>query len=142
MIPPRQVCTFQLGERTYAIDVARVRSVLSWRPVHRVPLAPPTTAGLINLRGEILLAIDLRAVLGLGRVGPEERPMSVVVDTRTGPATLLVDGIGDVLEPDPAAFEPRGQTPGTEGGLLAGVFKLPGKLVPLVDPDAVGEAAA
>ncbi len=132
--PPRQVCTFTLHDRVFALDVAGVRSVLPWKPVRRVPLAPDLVEGLMNLRGEIVMAVDLRVALGLPPRPPDARPMSVVIATESGVVGLLVDQVGNVEEPDPDAWEPIAALPvQRDGVLIAGAFKTPGGLVLLLD---------
>jgi len=63
-----------------------------------VPLAPPVVRGLINLRGQIVTAIDLRRRLELRDRPGDQLPVNVVVRTDDGAVSLLVDEIGDVLE--------------------------------------------
>ena len=63
-----------------------------------VPLAPPVVRGLINLRGQIVTAIDLRRRSACRRAPPAEPPINVVVRTDDGAVSLLVDEIGDVVE--------------------------------------------
>jgi purine-binding chemotaxis protein CheW len=87
-------CTFRIDGLYLGIDAGVVQEVLREQPVTPVPLAPPEVRGLINLRGQIVTAIDLGMKLGLARA---ERRMNVVV--RTGPeaVSLLVDAIDDVV---------------------------------------------
>ncbi len=95
-----------------------------------MPLASGEIAGLINLRGEVLTAIDLRARLGLPSADPEREPVNVVVRVDDEPVSLLVDEIGGVLEVSQVPFE---QTPSTVGDrvrdLLLGAYTLPDRLL-------------
>ena len=70
--------TFTLDGRLYGVDVDAVQEVLRGQPRTRIPLAPGSVAGLINLRGQVLSAIDLRARLGLPARDAEHEPMLVV----------------------------------------------------------------
>src|SRR5215472_9170383 len=72
----------------------------------QVPLAPEVVSGLINLRGQIVSAIDLRRRLRLEDRPQGQLPMNVVVRTDDGAVSLLVDEIGDVLEVEEGCFEP------------------------------------
>jgi len=136
--PPSQVCTFTLHERLFALDVAGVRSVLPWQPVRRVPRAPEMIEGLMNLRGEIVMAVDLRVALGLPKREADARPMSVVVASAGGLVGLLVDRVGDVEEPDPESWEPITALPvQRDQALIAGAFKTPEGLVLLLDSAAL-----
>jgi purine-binding chemotaxis protein CheW len=96
-----------------------------------VPLATGEIAGLINLRGEVLTAIDLRARLGLPPAEASGRePVNVVVRVDDEPVSLLVDEIGGVLEVSQVPFE---QTPSTVDervrDLLLGAYTLPDRLL-------------
>ena len=89
----------------------QVQEVIRYQAMTRVPLAPTVVSGLINLRGQIVTAIDLRRRLGLA--GPADEglhPMNVVVRTDDGAVSLLVDEIGDVVEVTDDAFEPPPET--------------------------------
>ena len=93
-------CTFQVSDGLYGLDVARVHEVLRPQPLTRVPLAPPAVAGLLNLRGQIVPAVDLRTLFGLD---PLASPGGlVVVRSGDGLTALVVDAIGDVRRPEGA----------------------------------------
>ncbi|WP_460460860.1 chemotaxis protein CheW [Angustibacter peucedani] len=130
-----QLATFTLDGRTYGIDVDQVQEVLRPQPRTRVPLAPPHVAGLMNLRGQVLAAIDLRVPLGLPeRTGDE--PMVVVVRVGGEPVSLLVDTIGDVVEVDERDFEPPPDTlTDATRDLILGAYKLPDRLLLALDAD-------
>ena len=98
MASVRQFCTFSVDGLLLAIDVLEVQEVIRYQEMTRVPLAPPVVRGLINLRGQIVTAIDLRRRLGLPPAADDQRPMNVVVRTDDGAVSLLVDEIGDVIE--------------------------------------------
>ena len=61
----RQYCTFIVDGRYFGLDVLKVQEIIRYQEMTRVPLAPPVVRGLINLRGQIVTAIDLRRRLGL-----------------------------------------------------------------------------
>ncbi len=102
----RQLATFSVQGRTLGVDVARVREVTRARELTPVPLAGPAIAGLMNLRGEIVTAIDLRVRLGLPPVDADGVPGMHVVLSGAEPVSLLVDEVGDVVEVDEETFEP------------------------------------
>ena len=62
----RQVCAFTLGEHLFGIDIRYVQEVVRFQQFTPVPLTPPIVSGLLILRGQIVLAIDLRERLELG----------------------------------------------------------------------------
>lgn len=133
-----QYCTFCLGDLYLGIEVLQVQEVIRWQQVTRVPLAPATVTGLINLRGQIVTAVDLRLRLGLPARDSDRQPMNVVVRTDEGAVSLLVDEIGDVIEPTAASFEAPPETlPPAARGLIRGIYKLPGRLMLVLDTEQV-----
>lgn len=132
----RQYCTFHLGDGYFGIDVLKVQEVIRYQAMTRVPLAPPVVRGLINLRGQIVTALDLRRRLGLPDRPDDRLPVNVVVQTDDGAVSLLVDEIGDVLDVPEAAFEPPPETlRGVARDLTCGVYKLDGRLLVILDAD-------
>jgi purine-binding chemotaxis protein CheW len=128
--------TFSLQDYVFGIDVLRVQEVLRYQDMTPVPLSPDVVAGLINLRGQIVTALDMRRRLNLPPREPDRQPMNVVVRTAEGAISLLVDEIGDVVEADPEAFEPPPCNVDAEvRELLSGVIKLKDKLLLIVDAD-------
>jgi purine-binding chemotaxis protein CheW len=133
----RQLCTFYVDGRFFGVDVTRVQEVIRDLQMTRVPLATRVIRGLINLRGQIVTAIDMRARLGLEAAGADAAPpMNVVVRTEDGAVSLLVDEIGDVVEVDDGSFERLPETlDATSRELIGGVYKLKGKLLLVLDAD-------
>ncbi len=125
-----QFCTFLLDGALYGVDVQEVQEVIRFQAMTRVPRAHEVVSGLINLRGQIVTAIDLRRRLGLAPRAAGEEPMNVVLRTEDGAVSLLVDQIGDVLTLSEAQFE---ETPSmldkAQRELLRGVYKLEGQLL-------------
>ncbi len=105
MADDRQYCTFYLDDIFFGVDVAQVQEVVCFQEMTRVPLAPPVVRGLINLRGQIVTALELRRRLELPDRPAGAKPVNVVVRADDVPTSLLVDRIGDVLEVAEEAFE-------------------------------------
>jgi purine-binding chemotaxis protein CheW len=140
MNQPRQLCTFYLDGLYWGIEVTRVQEVIRYQEMTRVPLAPPHVRGLINLRGQIVTAIEMRTRLGLSPRGDSHLPMNVVVRSDDGGISLLVDEIGDVVEVSDSAFEPAPATVQVSSReLLRGVYKLDKKLLLQLDADRLLE---
>ncbi len=132
----QQFCTFFLDGYLFGVPVPQVQEVIRHQPMTPVPLAPPAVEGLINLRGQIVLAIDLRRRLSFGDRSLGELPVNVVVRTPDGAVSLLVDEIGDVIEVEPSTFEMPPETlRGSVRELILGVHKLDGKLLHLLDTE-------
>lgn len=136
MAKARQFCTFFLGNDFFGVDVQQVQEVLRYQHQTRVPLAPKAIKGLINLRGQIVTAMDLRCRLDLGDRADNALPMNVVVRTEDGAVSLLVDAIGDVVEVNDEDFEPPPETvQGVARELILGTYKLPDRLLLILDTD-------
>lgn len=132
----RQFCTFYVDDLFLGIDVQQIQEVIRYQGMTRVPLAEAAISGLINLRGQIVTAIDLRCRLGLPLRKPDAPPMNVVVRDGENAVSLLVDRIGDVLEVDEDLFEPPPSTVrGEVRGLIIGAFKLPDRLLLVLDTE-------
>ena len=126
--------TFFVNGYLFGIEVATVQEVIRYQPMTRVPLAPPALSGLINLRGQIIAAVDLRRRLGFPDRAAGELPMDVVVRTRDGMVSLLVDRIGDVVEVSEEAFEePPDTLVGIARELIRGAYKLDDALLLSLD---------
>ena len=104
-----QFSTFYLGDLLFGVPVQLVQEVVRPQEITPVQLSSPVIAGLINLRGQILTAIDLRRRLSM-EPAHDRRPMNVVVRSNDEVVSLLVDEIGDVLEVDSKDFEEPSET--------------------------------
>jgi purine-binding chemotaxis protein CheW len=147
MSTPRQFCTFLLDGLFFGVEVKKVQEVIRYQHMTRVPLAPQVVQGLINLRGQIVTAIDMRRRLGFPPRPSGETPMNMVVRTNEGAVSLLVDEIGDVVEVDPDGFEqpPENLAPGAREQ-IRGIYKLKDRLLLVLDAErtvdlAIGRAA-
>ena len=131
-----QYATFYLGREFLGVDVLRVQEVLRKQVMTPIPQAPDDIAGLINLRGQIVTAIDLRRRLGMPCLEPDRESMNVIVRGDEGPLSLLVDDIGDVVEVPADSLEPRPETmTGAATLFLRGIHKLPNSLLGVLDVD-------
>lgn len=129
-----QFCTFFVRGMFLGLEVTCIQEVIRYQPLTVVPLTPPVIAGLMNLRGQIVTAIDLRRRLGLPPRDAGERPINVVVRTADGAVSLLVDEIGDVIEVDDDAFERPPETLGDDAReLIRGAYKLKDRLLLVLD---------
>ena len=129
-----QLATFRLDGDLYGVEVEHVQEVLKSQGLTRVPLAPAAVAGLINLRGQVVTAIELRERLGRPP-RPEGTDAVVIVVRLHGEAvSLLVDSIADVVDVDAADFEaPPDTLEGHARDLIRGAYKLDGQLLLALD---------
>jgi purine-binding chemotaxis protein CheW len=136
MATTSQFCTFYLDNLLFGVELQRVQEVIRSLEMTKVPLAPAVVSGLINLRGQIVTAVDLRRRLEL-----EPRPagllaMNVVVRTEDGAVSLLVDEIGDVVEVGETTFEPPPATLRLSvQTMIMGVHKLNHRLMHVLDTE-------
>ncbi|HYM74721.1 MAG TPA: chemotaxis protein CheW [Candidatus Dormibacteraeota bacterium] len=134
----QQFCTFFLDGHFFGTPVPQVQEVIQYQAMTRVPLAPDVVSGLINLRGQIVSAIDLRKRLGLKDRPAGQLPMNVVVRTDEGAVSLLVDEIGDVIEVEEDMLESPPETlQGFAREVVRGVYKLSGRLLLALDIERV-----
>ena len=120
------------------IDVSMIQDVLGPQSLTPVPLAPPEVAGVLNLRGRIVTAIDLRRRLGIATAASFETSTHVVIDHNGELYSILVDGIGDVQRHSPALFEPDVSTLGpTWREVAAGMYALDRGLLVVLDVERV-----
>jgi purine-binding chemotaxis protein CheW len=136
MATAKQFATFFLDGLFFGVEVLKVQEVIRYQEMTRVPLAPRVIQGLINLRGQIVTALDLRERLRLPARPTGVLPMNVVVRTDDGAVSLLVDEIGDVLEVSDDTFESPPQTvDGIARELIRGVYKLNERLLLVLDTE-------
>ncbi len=120
----------------FGVEVEKVQEVFRYQEMTRVPLAPPVLQGLINLRGQIIPALDPHYRLEMKEREEGQLPMNVVVRTADGVVSLLVDEISDVLEASPRDFEsPPDNIKGVTRDLVRGVYKLDKQLLLILDTD-------
>ena len=136
MAKTKQFCTFFLNGLFFGVEVLKVQEVIRYQEMTRVPLAPGMIQGLINLRGQIVTAIDLRHRLELPARDAEQLPMNVVIRSDDGAVSLLVDEIGDVVEIQEDTYERPPETlKGLSRELIQGVYKLKERLLLILDTE-------
>jgi purine-binding chemotaxis protein CheW len=129
-----QFCTFYLDGLLFGVELRGVQEVIRSLDMTHVPLAPMVVSGLINLRGQIVTAVDLRRRLELEPRAAGAPRANVVVRSVDGAVSLLVDEIGDVVEVEQNTFEPPPETlRGAVRTIILGVHKLKGQLMHVMD---------
>jgi purine-binding chemotaxis protein CheW len=130
--------TATVGEQLFGLPIARAQDVFAVDRLTRVPLAAPEIAGVLNLRGRIVTAIDLRRRLGLAPAGEDRKRMAIGIEHRGESYGLLIDAIGEVMklplgerEDNPINLEPR------LARVSAGVHRLDDRLLVVLDVDRV-----
>lgn len=105
-----QFLTFAVADEEYALEILRVREILAYAPLTRVPRAPHFIAGVMNLRGSVVPVVDLRAKLSLPPTTITSRTCVVIVEAagqeRSTTIGLLADDVRDVMELAPGEMAP------------------------------------
>jgi purine-binding chemotaxis protein CheW len=138
MIAPCQLCTFYLDRFYLGVPVLDVQEVIAAQEISPVPLAGPEIHGLINLRGQIIVVLDLRTRLSMPAREPHLLAAHVLVRTRFGLVSLIVDRIGTVLTVQaedfvevPTTLDPK-FTP-----FITGVYQLTSTLLLVLDTEKI-----
>lgn len=128
-----KLTTFRVDGQLFGIPVERVQEVTRAQAMTPVPLAPPSVVGLINLRGEVLTAVDLRARLDYPPRDDDAPVINVVL--RGEGVALLADAFETVVDVDVDAFEPVPETlTGPARDVIRGAYKLDRGLLLELDP--------
>lgn len=128
-VPSGQWATFHLGGEQFALPVEDVQEVLLKQPLTPVPLAPEEVLGLLNLRGAIMPAIDLRRRLGFPDAAAAAQKLLVLKGSE-GPVSVVVDDIGDVFELEGTGWRPVPDTLGSgHRGFVFAVFPMQNQML-------------
>lgn len=142
MSQPSQYCTFWVDGLFFGVAVSGVQEVLRYQQLTAVPSAPEAIQGLINLRGQIVTAVDLRFRLGLPPRGEDALPMNVIVRSRGEVVSLLVDDIGDVIDTSGLDLEPApANVPSVIQDVVTGVLALPDAILLVLDADRAADVS-
>ncbi|GBD48285.1 chemotaxis protein CheW [Methylopila sp. Yamaguchi] len=128
--------TVSIADQIFGIEIGRVREVFTLEKLTTVPLSPPEVAGVLNLRGRIVTAIDMRTRLGLPPCADLSKAMAVGIEHKGEALALIVDRVGDVMplaeakrETKPVTLDPRWAS------VAEGVHRLDGGLLLILDVD-------
>jgi len=135
--------TVVIGEQLFGLPISRVQDVFMPDRLTRVPLSAPEIAGVLNLRGRIVTAVDMRRRLGLQPRADARPPMAVGIELKGESYGLLIDTVGEVLkladgtrEPNPVNLDQH------LARVSGGVHRLDGQLMVILDVDRVLETAS
>ncbi len=130
--------TVTIGDHMFGLPIFRVQDVFVPVGLTRVPLAPPEVAGILNLRGRVVTAIDMRSRLDFSEREPGTPVMAIGIELKGESYGLLVDAVGEVMqlhnsacEAKPANLNPR------LSRVAAGIYRLEGQLMVVLDVDRV-----
>jgi len=105
-----QYLTFALDEEVFAVDVAKVREILDFTSITKVPQTPDFMRGVINLRGSVVPVVDMRLKFGMSQTEKTVHTCVIVMEIALGGETTIVgslaDSVQEVLELEPGQIEP------------------------------------
>lgn len=130
--------TVIIGDQMFGLPISRVQDVFVPERLTRVPLSSPEVAGVLNLRGRIVTAIDMRCRLDLEKRADGQPVMAIGIDLRGESYGLLVDAVGEVMKfPNSACEAKPGNLDARWARVASGVIRLDGQLLVVLDVDRV-----
>ena len=133
-----QFCTFYLGEKTYGLEILSIQEIVRHLEITPVPHSPPFVAGLANLRGQIVVAVDLRNLFGMPRLARPQDSINIILSSEEESLSLLADRAGEVIDfGNEEMVPPMSQQRDKTTDLVKGVFKLKDTLLNIIDTDAI-----
>jgi purine-binding chemotaxis protein CheW len=138
----RQYLTFKLGDEVFALDVDKVREVLDYTTITRIPRTPEFMRGVINLRGSVVPVVDLRLAFGLTRTEKTLNTCIVVVEVEMSGETVVLGALADSVE-EVIDLEPESIQPGPKLGasintdFILGMGKRETRFLMILDIDKV-----
>jgi purine-binding chemotaxis protein CheW len=141
----RQYLTFKLGSEVFATEVSKVREVLDFTTITKIPRTPDFMSGVINLRGNVVPVVDLRLCFEMSKTEKTVSTCIVVVEMLLeGEATVigaLADSVEEVIDLEPDQIEPpprMGTQIRTE--FIKGMGKRDSQFIMILDIDRVFSA--
>ncbi|MBI5847452.1 MAG: chemotaxis protein CheW [Nitrospirae bacterium] len=105
-----QYLTFKLDEEVFAVDISKVREVLDFTSVTKVPRTPDFMRGVINLRGSVVPVVDMRLKFGMSETEKTVNTCIIIVevnlDNETTVLGALADSVQEVMDLEPDQIEP------------------------------------
>jgi purine-binding chemotaxis protein CheW len=126
--------TVTVGGQLFGLPIGQVQDVFMPSRLTPVPTAPEEFAGVLNLRGRIVTAIDMRIRLGMPKRDAGDQPMAVGIESDGESYGLLIDAIGEVLKLNPADQQPvPANLDGRLSHVAAGIYRLEDQLLVVLD---------
>lgn len=130
--------TAWISGQLFGIPIARVHDVFEAERVTHVPLAPGEISGVLNLRGRVVTALDMRRRLGLSPREADKKQMAVGIDHRGEAYGLLVDSMGEVLKlPADALDAVPINLQADWAAISTGIYRLEDRLMIVLDIDRI-----
>lgn len=136
-----QLVTFTLKGEEYAVDILSVQEINRITEITKVPKSPHYVEGVINLRGRVMPAINLRKKFGFEEKAIDETSRVIIIDKEGITSGLIVDSVSEVLRIPSNIVEPPPITSEMNSKYIKGIAKLENKLIILIDIDNLMEKA-
>jgi purine-binding chemotaxis protein CheW len=137
-----QYLTYKLDDEVFALDVAKVREILEYTTIAKVPQTPDFMRGVINLRGSVVPVIDMRLKFGMSATEPTVNTCIIVVEVKLTDEVIvlgaLADSVQEVVELEPEQIEAAphiGTRLNTD--FIKGMGKLDGNFIMILDMDRI-----
>lgn len=136
--PTSEFVTVVIAGQLFGLPIEQVEDVFMPDAITEVPLSNPEVAGVLNLRGRIVTAIDMRRRLGLAERDDGGTPMAVGIEYNQESYGLIIDRVGEVLRLGKSSFEKNPANLDVRwSSVLAGVHRLDGQLLVLLDVERI-----
>ena len=134
--------TFTLGAEEFGLQILKVREIIGYMEITAVPRAPHDVRGVINLRGQVVPIVDMRARFGMEHTDITDQTCIIVVEVKAGRQSfhtgIIVDHVCEVLDIDGKDIEPTPQfDTGMDTSFILGMGKINGDVKILLDIDKV-----
>jgi len=139
----RKYITFMANGQEFASDILMIREIRGWTDITPLPHVPDYVRGLINLRGNILPVIDLKARLGLGLTEATAKHVIIVAHNEARTTGILVDAVADIITLGPNDTQPTPDlAEGSNDSCVYGIAVVDGRLVTVLNTTGLIDEAA
>lgn len=131
-----QLVTFSIDEEEFGVNILKVQEIIRIMEITRVPRSPEFVEGVINLRGRVILIVDLRRRFGLAAIAHDKDTRIIVIELNSLVVGFIVDAVSEVLRIPADTVEPTPPVAaGVDSEYISGVGKLQDRLLILLDLD-------
>lgn len=138
----RQYLTFKLMDEVFAVDVEKVREILEFTSITKVPQTPEYMRGVINLRGSVVPVMDMRLKFGLPESEKTVNTCIIVVEVSHEDEIMIIgalaDSVQEVFELEPEQIEPPPHIGAKiSPNIILGMGKSDGQFIMILDIDKI-----
>lgn len=139
---PTQFLTFHLAKEVFAIEISKIKEVLEYTSLTKIPRTPNFMCGVINLRGSVVPVVDLRVKFGMPKADRTVNTCIIIIDVIQGESSTIIgamaDSVKEVMELDPSQIDPPPKIgTGMRTEYMRGMGKQGNHFVLLLDTDRV-----